>query len=189
MKTLRTVWSSLGAWRLLDGVRIDPLNIWVPNFHHLGLEKPVLRTRSRGLWRHWIATQRRQPRLPSFICTRKLLSEHTYSLECFPLNLLVHMARRSLDDLQKLSQHQLNSIRKGDFIQSIFSTPMSREDSNLAMMTHLIALIAEVAEIKKALTAPNSKINRQVRDYQDQVTRRQEIIAKQQRLLEDTELL
>ena len=54
----------------------------------------------------------------------------------------------------------------------------------MAVVTQLTALIAEVADIKKALISPDSAINWQVRDLQD-VTKQQEVIAKQQRFLED----
>lgn len=91
---------------------------------------------------------------------------------------------RPLAELRKLSQHQLNSVRKDELIQSILSAP-EPDDANLAVATQLTALIAEVADIKKALTSPDSAINRQVRDLQDQVNKQQEVIARQQRFLED----
>lgn len=94
------------------------------------------------------------------------------------------MALKPLAELRKMSQHQLNSIRKEDLIQSILSAP-EPDDANLAVVTQLTALIAEVADIKKALTSPDSAINRQVRELQDQVTKQQEVIARQQRFLED----
>ncbi|KAK4322818.1 hypothetical protein Pmani_006483 [Petrolisthes manimaculis] len=87
---------------------------------------------------------------------------------------------RPLAELRKLSQHQLNSIRKEELIQCILSAP-EPDDTNLAVVTQLTALIAEVADIKKALTSPDSAINRQVRDLQDQMTKQQEVIARQQR--------
>ena len=92
---------------------------------------------------------------------------------------------RPLVELRKLTQHQLNSIRKEELIQSILSTQQSGEDSNYALMTQLTALTKEVAQLKEALTSPDSNINKQMRDLQEQVTKQQEIITKQQRFLED----
>ena len=73
------------------------------------------------------------------------------------------MAARPLAELNKLLQHQLNSIRKEDLIQSILIGPETGEDTYLALMTQLTALIAEVAELRNALTSPASVINKQVR--------------------------
>lgn len=67
----------------------------------------------------------------------------------------------------------------------MLSSPDPGGDANVAVMTQLTILIAGVAEIKKAFVSPDSVINKQVRDLQEQVTRQQEIIAKQQRFLED----
>lgn len=92
---------------------------------------------------------------------------------------------RSLTDLRKLSQHQLNSIRKEDLIQSILSAHDSEENGNHALVTQLTALTKEVAKLKEAFTSPDSNINKQMQDLQEQVTKQQEIITKQQRFLED----
>ena len=65
---------------------------------------------------------------------------------------------RPLVELRKLTQHQLNSIRKEELIQSILSTQESGEDGNYAIMTQLTALTKEVAQLKEALTSPDSNI-------------------------------
>ena len=82
----------------------------------------------------------------------------------------------SLAELRKLSQHQLNSIREEDLVQSILSTQES-EDRNDIVMTQLTALTAEVANFKKALTS-DSNINKQMRDLQELVIKQQQIITK-----------
>ncbi len=66
------------------------------------------------------------------------------------------MDTRPLTDLRKLSQNQLNAIRKEDLIQSILSAPEPVEDASHEVMSKLSALIIEVAEIRKSLTSPDS---------------------------------
>lgn len=95
------------------------------------------------------------------------------------------MTTRPLADLRKLSQHQLNAIRKEDLIQSILSAPEPVENASHEMMSKLSALIAEVAEIRKSLTSPDNPVNKQVQQLKEQVARQQEVIVKQQRFLED----
>ena len=88
-------------------------------------------------------------------------------------------------ELRKLSQHQLNSIRKEDSVKSILSAP-EPDDANHTM-TQLTALIAKVADIEMALTSPDSAINHQVRALQDRVNKQQEVITRHQRYQEDTD--
>ncbi|XP_063872866.1 uncharacterized protein LOC135107103 [Scylla paramamosain] len=94
------------------------------------------------------------------------------------------MATRLLTDLHKMSQHQLNAIRKEELIQSIMNAAEPADDEHLTLQEQLKSLIEEVSELKKVLTSPNSIINKKIQDLQDQVNKQQEIIAKQQRYLE-----
>ena len=94
------------------------------------------------------------------------------------------MAARSLTELRKMSQHQLNSIRKEDLIQSILHATEPAVDVNLAVQEQLKTLIEEITELKKAVTSPDSIINKKMQDLEDQVNKQQEIIIKQQRYLE-----
>ena len=95
------------------------------------------------------------------------------------------MDSRSLSDLCKMSQVQLKAFRKDDLIQIIMAAPEPNEDVNLPVITQITALVAEVAELRRALTSPDSAINKQVQDLRAQVDRQQDIIASQQRFLED----
>ena len=89
------------------------------------------------------------------------------------------MATRQLADLQKLSQQQLEAIRKEELIQSILSAPEVVEDVNHEVASKLSALIVEVAEIRKSLASPDSPINKQVRLLQEQVAKQQDVIVRQ----------
>ena len=71
------------------------------------------------------------------------------------------MATRCLSELPKLSQHQLNAIRKEDLIQIILNAPEPEGTANEELKTKLTIRIPEVADVKKTLSPPNTGINKQ----------------------------
>ena len=68
--------------------------------------------------------------------------------------------------------------------ESILATPDSNEGVLKELIEKFQDLVKEVVELKLAVTAPDSTINKRFDDLQGQVTRQAEIIAKQQRYLE-----
>ncbi len=89
------------------------------------------------------------------------------------------MTARPLTELRKMS-HQLNSIKKENLIQSILNATESPDDVNIAVREQFKTLIEEITELKKAVTSPESIINKTMKGLLDQVNKQQEIIAKQQ---------
>ena len=86
-----------------------------------------------------------------------------------------------LSELKRLQRSQLSRLTKEELIESILATPDSNEGVLKELIEKFQDLVKEVVELKLAVTAPDSTINKRFDDLQGQVTRQAEIIAKQQR--------
>lgn len=86
---------------------------------------------------------------------------------------------KSLCELRKLQKNQLSRMSKDDLIESILT---SREED--VVTEKLNDVIKELADLKQALTSPESAINVKIKEMQHQMNLQAEIIAKQQRFLE-----
>lgn len=91
---------------------------------------------------------------------------------------------KALSDLRKLPRNQLTRLTKEDLIESILTRPEPNEDFVRDLTDKMNKLVSEVAEIKQAITAPDSFINKRYDELQRQVDQQADIIAKQQRYLE-----
>lgn len=69
-------------------------------------------------------------------------------------------------------------------MDSILSAPEARDEQLLELTNKLHTLVNEVTDLKKAVTASNTGVNKKVDHLQDQVNKQNEIISKQQRYLE-----
>ncbi len=83
-----------------------------------------------------------------------------------------------------MQRSQLTRINKEDLIESILATPDANEGLVQGLMERLNELASDVKELTKAVTAPDSYINKKFEELQAQVNKQAEILAKQQRYLE-----
>ena len=83
-----------------------------------------------------------------------------------------------------MQRNQLNRINKDDLIESILPTSDANEDLVQVLMVRLNELASDVKELTKAVTAPDSCINKKFEELQTQVNKQAEILAKQQRYLQ-----
>ncbi len=92
---------------------------------------------------------------------------------------------KSLAELKRLPRHQLNKVNKDELIESILSSPAGDGEVALVAITDkLNAVMQEMAELKRALTSPDSFVNKKFTELQSQLDRQSEILAKQQQFLE-----
>ena len=91
---------------------------------------------------------------------------------------------KSLSDLKKMQRNQLTRLTKDDLIESILAAPEGDDGQLLELTNNLHALVAEVAELRKAVVAPDSNINKRLNELQIQVNKQAEVISKQQQYLE-----
>ncbi|MPC55662.1 hypothetical protein E2C01_049604 [Portunus trituberculatus] len=91
---------------------------------------------------------------------------------------------KSLSELRQMQRSQLTRINKEDLIESILAAPDANEGLVQGLMERLNELASDVKELTKAVTAPDSYINKKFEDLQAQVNKQAEILAKQQRYLE-----
>lgn len=75
-------------------------------------------------------------------------------------------------------------MTKEDLIESIMAPPEPSEGLLQALTSKLNDLVKEVGDLKSAVTAPDSGINKRFDDLQSQVNDQAQIIASQQRYLE-----
>lgn len=90
---------------------------------------------------------------------------------------------KSLTDLRKLARSQLKSITKDELIESIM-TPDPNEDLLKSLNDKIAGLSGEVTDLKNVLTSPESEINGKLTRMQQEIDKQAEIIARQQRFLE-----
>lgn len=90
---------------------------------------------------------------------------------------------KSLSELKRLQRTQLSRLTKEDLIDSILAAP-EPGDGQGQLLQLVNNLVSEVAELRKAITAPDSSINKKIDQLQTQVEKQGEVIAKQQRYLE-----
>lgn len=91
---------------------------------------------------------------------------------------------KSLSDLKKMQRNQLTRLTKEDLIESILAAPEANDGQLLELTNKLHALVAEVAELRKAVVAPDGGINKRFVELQTQVNKQAEVISKQQQYLE-----
>lgn len=87
---------------------------------------------------------------------------------------------KSLSDLKKMQRNQLSRMTKEDLIESILTAPAANDGQLLEVTNKLHTLVTEVAELRKAVVAPDSGINKRINELQTQVNKQAEIISKQQ---------
>ena len=91
---------------------------------------------------------------------------------------------KPLSELRKLPRSQIKAITKDDLIDSIMAE-QDPDDVALHYITDkLNDVMQEIAQLKNAITSPESAFNKKIIALQDQVHKQSEIIAKQQRFLE-----
>lgn len=91
---------------------------------------------------------------------------------------------RSISELRKLPRSQLKTINKDELIESIM-TVQDPDDVALHYVTEkLNEVMQEMAQLKSAITSPESAFNKRIIDLQEQINKQSEIIGKQQRFLE-----
>ena len=91
---------------------------------------------------------------------------------------------KSLSELRRMQRSQLTRINKEDLIESILATPDANEGLVQSLMERMNELVSDVKELTKAVTAPDSHINKRLHEMQAQVDKQAEILEKQQRYLE-----
>ena len=70
---------------------------------------------------------------------------------------------KSLAELRKMPRHQLNKVNKDEIIESILSAP---EDTAVVTLAEkLNGVMEELSDLKKALIAPDSTINKKLQSY------------------------
>lgn len=91
---------------------------------------------------------------------------------------------KSLSDLRHMQRNQLMRVNKEEIIDIILAEP-ERDDGQLRTLTDTLhTLVTEVTDLRKAVTAPDSVINKKFDDLQTQIDKQAEIIDRQQRFLE-----
>ena len=91
---------------------------------------------------------------------------------------------KSISDLRKLQRSQLKSINKDELIDSILAV-QDPDDVALHYVTEkLNDVMQELAQLKIAITSPDSAFNKKITELQNQVNKQSDIIARQQRFLE-----
>lgn len=93
---------------------------------------------------------------------------------------------RPISELKKLSRAQIARLNKDDLVESILTSPDREADNpQLAVLSATLnALRDEVAQLKTALTAPDSIINKKFAGMQEQIDQQANIIEKQQQFME-----
>ncbi len=92
---------------------------------------------------------------------------------------------RPLSELRKIPRGQLARINKDELIDSILAAQDTEESPMLkAMDAKLSNVMAEVAELKAAVTSPDSFITRKFKEMEGKISKQAEIISQQQRFLE-----
>ncbi|MPC45983.1 hypothetical protein E2C01_039689 [Portunus trituberculatus] len=68
-----------------------------------------------------------------------------------------------------MQRNQLTRMTKEDFIESILAAPTANDRQLLEVTNKLHTLVTEVAELRKAVVAPDSGINKKISELQTQV--------------------
>ena len=123
------------------------------------------------------------PSIPAVDCLFRLLSVLWLIPVLLTVIPIVTMAK-SLCDLKKMQRNQLSRLNKDELIDSILAAPDPNDGQLLEVTNKLHALVVEVTELRRAVTAPDSNINKRFDQLQAQVDKQAEIISKQQRYLE-----
>ena len=92
---------------------------------------------------------------------------------------------RSLAELRKMQQNQLTRINKVELIETLLYAQDEDETPVLtALDKKLNAVMAEVAELKKVITSPDSFVTKKFAELNNRIEQQADIIARQQRFLE-----
>lgn len=83
-----------------------------------------------------------------------------------------------------MQRNQLTRLTKEDLIECILAAPEPNDGQLQELTDKLHALVTEVAELRRAVTAPDSSVNKRFGELQAQVNKQAEVIAAQQRYLE-----
>lgn len=90
-----------------------------------------------------------------------------------------------MTDLRKMQRSQLAKINKDELIDTILAAQGEDETPVLkALDEKLNTVMAEVAELKKVMTSPESFVAKKFAELHDRIDKQAEIISKQQRFLE-----
>ena len=91
---------------------------------------------------------------------------------------------KPLTELRKLQRAQLGRLTKDELIDSILAPPERNEEVLLELTEKINALVGEVTELKNAINAPDSVINKKFATLQAQIDKQADVIGRQQRFLE-----
>lgn len=91
---------------------------------------------------------------------------------------------RNLSDLRRMQRNQLARINKEELIDTILAAQDDELPALSSLEEKLNAVMAEVAEVKAAITSPDSFVTRKFVELQEKIDKQAEIIANQQRFLE-----
>lgn len=83
-----------------------------------------------------------------------------------------------------MQRGQLSRINKEELIETILSGQPDEAPGLKALDEKLSAVMVEVAELKTALTSPDSFVTKKFTELQEKIEKQAEIIASQQRFLE-----
>lgn len=92
---------------------------------------------------------------------------------------------RSLTDLRRMQKNQLKSITKDDLIDAIL-TPEEPSANIIRMLEDRLSTISkELMELRKAISSPDSAVNKKIEELQSRTDRQANIIMHQQLYLEN----
>lgn len=93
---------------------------------------------------------------------------------------------KPISELRKLSRAQISRLNKDDLVENILTSPDQEADNpQLATLSATLnALRDEATQLKTALTAPDSIVNKKFAELQAQVDQHANIIEKQQQFME-----
>lgn len=94
---------------------------------------------------------------------------------------------KSLSDLRKMQKSQLTKINKEDLIDSILAAQKDEPPALKIIEEKLSVVMTEMAELKRVITSPEGFIAKKITELQERVDKQGEIIAKQQRFLENVD--
>ena len=89
---------------------------------------------------------------------------------------------RALRELRQMPRAQLSKINKDVLVESILSA--GDTDEHHPVEERLDTIAAELADLRRAITSPDSATNRKLADMQAQIDKQAEVIAQQQSFLE-----
>lgn len=83
-----------------------------------------------------------------------------------------------------MQRNQLTRLTKEDLIECILAAPKPNDGQLQELTVKLHALVTEVTELRRTISAPDSTINKRFEELQAKVDKQAVVIASQQRYLE-----